>query len=163
VVARKARCGEQGGAGASDGGGCQVGDKSSKEKRYGPVEAEDAVNDGTRLNSRHGARLSGGRELVAPASRGRRTGASVFGRARNKVLTLHAIPNIYFSYELRRSGEADAGRAYDAALLHHRLHFLGVQPSTGLRYVGDVLKDDHVIREARKIRGNSSRHTGHLL
>ena len=32
--------------------------------------------------------------------------------ARNKVLTLHAISNIYFNYELRRSGEADAGRAY---------------------------------------------------
>jgi hypothetical protein len=29
-----------------------------------------------------------------------------------------------FSYELRRSGEADTGRAYDAALLHHRLHFI---------------------------------------
>ena len=43
--------------------------------------------------------------------------------ARNKVLTLHAIPNICFSYELRRSGEADAGRTYDAALFHHRLHF----------------------------------------
>jgi hypothetical protein len=41
--------------------------------------------------------------------------------ARNKVLTLHAVPNVCFSYELRRSGEADDGRAYDAALLHHRL------------------------------------------
>ena len=43
--------------------------------------------------------------------------------ARNKVLTLHAIPNFYFSYELRRSGGADGGRAHYAALFHQRLHF----------------------------------------
>jgi hypothetical protein len=43
--------------------------------------------------------------------------------ARNKALTLPAIPNIYFSYELRRSGEADARRAHYATLFHQRLHF----------------------------------------
>jgi hypothetical protein len=62
--------------------------------------------------------------LAAPASWGQGLAASIFGRARNKALTLHAIPNICFSYELRRSGEADAGRAYYATLLHHRLHFI---------------------------------------
>ena len=42
----------------------------------------------------------------------------------NKVLMLHAVPNVCFSYDLRRGGEADTGRAYDAAFLHHRLHFI---------------------------------------
>jgi hypothetical protein len=42
--------------------------------------------------------------------------------ARNKVLTLHAIPKC-LSYALRRSGGADAGRAHYAALFHQRLHF----------------------------------------
>ena len=41
--------------------------------------------------------------------------------ARNKELTLHAIPNICSSYELGCG--ADAGRAYYAALFHQRLHF----------------------------------------
>ena len=76
-----------------------------------------------------------------PSQRGQADWGFRLQGARNKVLTLHAVPNVCFSYELRRSGEADAGRTYDAALLHHRLHFLGVQPSTGLRYVGDILKE----------------------
>ena len=38
-----------------------------------------------------------------------------------QVLTLHAIPNICFSYELGCG--ADAGRAHYAALFHQRLHF----------------------------------------
>ena len=42
--------------------------------------------------------------------------------ARNKVLTLHAIPKC-LSYALRRSGGADTGRTHYAALFHQRLHF----------------------------------------
>ena len=42
-------------------------------------------------------------------------------RLREARLTLHAIPNICFSYELGCG--ADAGRAHYAALFHQRLHF----------------------------------------
>jgi hypothetical protein len=90
--------------------------------------------------------VEGRKAIGCPSQSGQADWGSRLREARNKALRLRAIPNIYFSCELRRSGEADAGRAYYAALLHHRLHFLGVQPSTGLRYVGNVVEDDHVIR-----------------
>jgi len=75
----------------------------------------------------HGRRgLGSSHGLAAPASRGQRSGGLGFRlrEARNKALRLRAIPNICFGYKLRRSGEAYAGRIYDAALLHRRLHFI---------------------------------------
>jgi len=69
-----------------------------------------------------GAWLSVGRGLVAPASRGAGDWGFRLREARNKVLTLHAIPKC-LSYALRRSGGADAGRAHYAARFHQRLHF----------------------------------------
>jgi hypothetical protein len=48
MVTREARCGEQGGAGAREGGQCQVTGKSAKEKSRAPVDAQGTVNDSAR-------------------------------------------------------------------------------------------------------------------
>ena len=62
-------------------------------------------------------------EVGNPASRWPGAVASAFGMARSKALTLHAILNIGFTYDLSRSGGADARRAHYAALFHQRFHF----------------------------------------
>ena len=70
-----------------------------------------------------GAWLKSRERIGCPSQSGQADWGSRLREARNKVLTLHAIPNFYFSYELRRSGGADARRAHYAALFHQRLHF----------------------------------------
>src|ERR1700733_6257554 len=47
---------------------------------------------------------------------------------------------------LSRCGKSDVWRSHDAALLQHRLHFTRAQPGAGLRYIGNILEDHHVIR-----------------
>jgi hypothetical protein len=63
---------------------------------------------------------------VAPAGVGATgAGASTFGTAtqQNTRYKASRLP-VCFRYYLGRSGEADARRAHNAALLHHRLHFI---------------------------------------
>src|SRR5205807_5726823 len=80
------------------------------------------------------------------ASRGRDTpGLLSSERRHDKAVTPRAVPTTaYFCCWLGR--EADAGRAYDAALLHRRLLIIGGEPRAGLCHVGYILQDHDIIR-----------------
>src|SRR5208283_2307304 len=72
-------------------------------------------------------------------------GFHIPGRPRNKTLTLRTIPVTIFSHESGRSSETYTRRPEYPALLHHRLYFIRSQPGAGLRYIGNILEDHHVV------------------